>query len=158
MLFRTQRIAALAGLVSILSLCACKKEPPPDVVCSYEPLPATAEVPSGQGALQVMAATDTYFYAFDSAGKQIGSHGANGSLPLKPGDYQIKVNNSMHPVSVQSKSLTKCSTGAVQVTGKTDEYYYVFDGAGTQLASAHINAATSSTPQHRCFRRSIAFA
>ncbi|PYT25368.1 MAG: hypothetical protein DMG57_25415 [Acidobacteria bacterium] len=101
---------------------------------------------SGQGAVQVMAVTDTYFHAFDSAGKQIGSHAANGMLPLRPGDYQIKVNNSVHPISVQSKSLAKCSTGAVQVAGKTDEYYYVFDGAGTQLASAHINAATSLFP------------
>jgi hypothetical protein len=64
--------------------------------------------------------------AFDGTGKQIAYQGANRLLPLKPGDYQIKVNNSIHPVSVQSKTLAKWASGTVLLgTGKTDEYYPV---------------------------------
>jgi hypothetical protein len=59
----------------------------------------------------VLASTDTSFYVFDSTGKQIGSHAVNGLLPVKPGDYQLKLNNSAHPVVAQEKTLTKCSTG-----------------------------------------------
>src|SRR5690242_12600761 len=82
---------------TLLALAACQKAPPPDGVCSYEPLPATAEVPAGQGAILTQAATDTYFYALDDAGKQIGSAHVNAILPLKPGNYRLKVNNSLHP-------------------------------------------------------------
>jgi len=135
-------MAALA----ILTFSACRKAPAPDAVCSYEPLPASSDVPSGQGAVQTMATTDSYFYAFDAGGKQLGSAHVNGMLPLKPGDYQLKINNSVHPVAVQSKTLTKCATGGVLVSGTTDEYYYVFDTSGKQLASAHVGGALSLFP------------
>jgi len=135
-------IAAFISLVAV----ACKKTPAADSVCGYEPLPATTDVPAGQGAILTQAGTDTYFYVLDSAGKQLGSAHVNGSLPLKPGDYRVKVNNSTHAASVQSKMITKCSTGGVLVDGKTDENYYIFDGAGTQLAAAHVGAALSLFP------------
>lgn len=134
------------AVVTLSTLPSCKKAPPPDSLCSYEPLPATADVRSGQGAIQVLASTDTYFYVFDGAGKQLGSHAMNGVLAVKPGDYQVKVNNSVHAVAARSDTLTKCTTGAVLVTGKTDEYYYVLDGAGTQLASSHLGASLSLFP------------
>ena len=132
--------------LAILTFFACRKAPVPDAVCSYEPLPASSDVPSGQGAVQTMATTDSYFYAFDAAGKQLGSAHVNGMLPLKPGDYQLKINNSVHPVTVQSKTLAKCATGGVLVSGTTDEYYYVFDTSGKQLASAHVGGALSLFP------------
>ena len=135
-----------AVVLAALSFIGCKKAPPADGVCSYDPLPAGAEVPFGQGGVQVMAATDSYFYAFDGAGKQIAYQGANRLLPLKPGDYQIKINNTTHPVSVQSKTLAKCASGTVLGTGKTDEYYYIFDGAGTQLAYEKLGKALSLFP------------
>ncbi len=135
-----------AVVLAALSFIGCKKAPPADSVCSYDPLPAGAEVPSGQGGVQVMAATDSYFYAFDGAGKQIAYQGANRLLPLKPGDYQIKINNTTHPVSVQSKTLAKCASGTVLGSGKTDEYYYIFDGAGTQLAYEKLGKALSLFP------------
>lgn len=131
---------------AILILAACKKAPPPDAVCTYEPLPATADVPSGQGGIMAQASTDTYFYAVDETGKQLGSAHVNGTLALKPGSYRLKVNNSLHPAAVQSKTLTKCSTGAVLVSAATDEYYYILDSAATQLSSAHVAAALSLFP------------
>ena len=138
--------AVWAAAFIVVAACACKKAPPGDNVCIYEPLPATAEVKAGQGAVMTRAATDTYFYALDEAGKQIGSAHVNGILALQPGDYRVKVNNSVHPAAVTAKTLTTCSTGGVLVSGKTDEYYYVLDNAGTQLASAHVGAALSLFP------------
>jgi len=124
----------------------CKKAPAPDSLCTYEPLPATTEVPAGQGAIEVLATTDASFYAFDAAAKQIGGHAVNGLLPVKPGDYIVKLNNSVHPVAVQEKMLTKCSTGAILPSATTDEYYYIFDNAGTQLASSHLGSPLSLFP------------
>lgn len=138
-------VLCFAAIVA-LTLTGCNKAPAPDSLCTYEPLPATAEVPSGQGAIQVLASTDVSFYVFDSAAKQIGSHGVNGLLAVKPGDYQLKVNNSIHPIAVQEKMVTKCPTGAVLTSGTTDESYYIFDNAGTQLASAHLGTALSLFP------------
>jgi hypothetical protein len=125
---------------------SCQKAPPPDGVCSYEPLPAGADVPAGQGGVLTAAATDAYFYAFDPAGKQIGTQVSNRLLALKPGDYQLKVNNSTHPISLPAKMLAKCATGSVQAVGKTDEYYYIFDGAGSQLATGKLGSAISLFP------------
>ncbi len=140
------RGTAYAALLAALVLTGCKKAPPPDGVCTYEELPAGSDVPSGQGGVQVTATTDVYFYVFDGTGKQIGYQGANRLLAVKPGEYQLKLNNSVHPISLSSKMLAKCSSGTVQATGKTDEYYYIFDAAGTQLAYNKLGSALSLFP------------
>ncbi len=134
------------AVLAVLTLAGCKKAPLPDSLCPDQPLPASAAVPSGQGGIEVLASTDGYFYVLDGAGKQVGSHAVNGVLAVKPGDYQVKLNNSVHAVTAQAGTLSKCQTGAVLVSGKTDEYYYVLDGAGTQLASSHLGASLSLFP------------
>jgi 6,7-dimethyl-8-ribityllumazine synthase len=146
MLTGTARSTLCCAVAAALLLCACKKAPPSDGVCASEPLPATAEVPSGQGAIQIAASTDAYFAVRDTTGKQIASAHVNAITPVPAGDYQAVINNSQHPVTAQSKMLTKCATGAVLVNGKTDEYYAVLDKAVRQLASAHLGAALSLFP------------
>ena len=143
MLPGTTRFAFCWAAMATLLLCGCKKAPPPDGVCTYEPLPASAEVPSGQGAIQIVASTDAYFAVRDATGKQIASAHVNAAAPVPAGDYQAVMNNSLHPATAQSKMLTRCVTGAVLVNGKTDEYYAVLDKAARQLASAHLGAALS---------------
>jgi 6,7-dimethyl-8-ribityllumazine synthase len=138
----TMGTAALAALL----LVACHKALPPDGVCSYEPLPAGEQVPSGQGGIQVLASTDAYFAVRDASGKQIASGHVNAITPVPAGDYQVVLNNSKHATSTQSKMLTKCTTGTVLVNGKTDEYYAVLDQAARQLASAHVASALSLFP------------
>ena len=71
---------------------------------------------------------------FDGTGKQLKYGSTNRALALKPGQFDVKVNKSSHSVTIQSKMLTKCSTGMLLVSGTTDEYYYVFDAAKTQMA------------------------
>jgi 6,7-dimethyl-8-ribityllumazine synthase len=135
-------LAALAALL----LVGCHKALPPDGVCNYEPLPAGALVPSDQGGIQVLASTDAYFAVRDTTGKQIASGHVNAITPVPAGNYQVVLNNSTHATSAQSKMLTKCTTGAVMVNGKTDEYYAVLDQAAQQLASAHVASALSVFP------------
>src|ERR1700732_198542 len=140
--YLTMGTAALAALF----LVACHKALPPDGVCSYEPLPAGAQAPSGQGGIQVLASTDAYFAVRDATGKQMVSEHVNAITPVPAGDYQVVLNNSTHATSARSKMLTKCTTGAVLVNGKTDEYYAVLDKASQQLASAHLASALSLFP------------
>src|SRR5579864_2203176 len=142
----SRRSRTLTFLLLTFIFSSCKKAPQPDGVCTYDPLPAGADVPSGQGGALTTGTTDAYFYAFDTTGKQIGAQVSNRLLALKPADYRLKVNNSTHLISVPAKMLAKCSTGTVQAAGKTDEYYYIFDGAGTQLAAAKLGTALSLFP------------
>lgn len=135
----------LAIFVSFLLL-ACHKALPPDAVCSYEPLPPGAEVPSGQGGVETLASTDAYFSVRNADGKQVATAHVNGIAPLPAGNYQVVVNNSIKETSAQSKSLTKCATGAILVSGKTDEYFTVLDDTNRQLASAHVGSALSLFP------------
>ena len=134
-----------AALAAVL-LVACHKALPPDGVCSYEPLSTGTQVPSGQGGIQVLASTDAYFAVRDTTGKQTGSGHVNAITPIPHGDYQVVLNNSTHSTSMQSKMLTRCTTGAVLVNGKTDEYYAVLDQTNQQLASAHMASALSLFP------------
>jgi len=138
------RLAALwTALLVIVALSACKKAAPPDNVCNYGPLPASSGVPAGQGGATTQALTDAYLYVLDAAGRPVGSAHVNRVLPPKPGQYQLEANHSVHTAAVESATLTKCPTGGVLVKGSTDEYYYVFDDTGKQLATAHVGAGLS---------------
>jgi 6,7-dimethyl-8-ribityllumazine synthase len=130
----------------LIVVASCGKPPPEDPYCSYGPLPAGAEVASGQGALQVEGSHATYFYALDETGKQIGYGSMGKALGLAPGKYQSRVNGSLHPVTVQKGSLTKCSTATVAVPGETGEYYYVLDSTGRQLHYNTLGKASSLWP------------
>jgi 6,7-dimethyl-8-ribityllumazine synthase len=135
----------MLGLV-LLGAVSCSKAPPPDPICRYEPAPESAAVPAGQGAIQIAGSTDEYFYILDTAGKEITHGRLNTSVPLKPGEYQAKVNNSLHPVFVQAKSVTKCSCGTFVLIGSTDEYYYILDSAAKELAHAKLGKGLAFFP------------
>src|SRR5437868_6386827 len=134
-----------ALLVAIL-LTGCHKALAPDAICSYEPLPTGVSVPAGQGSIEVLASTDSYFTVHDNSGKQITSEHVNAVRAVPAGDYQVAINDSKHATSAKSNTLTKCVSGAVLVSGKADEYYAVLDQAARQLASAHVGSALSLFP------------
>jgi hypothetical protein len=129
----------------LLSLWSCQTTTP-DPLCQNVPLPDASDVPAGQGAIQILASTEETFYVFDQVGKQVASAGTNRSAAVKPGDYVVKINKSSRSVSVSARRLTKCSTGGVLVSGTTDETYYVFDTANTQLSYAGIAKALALFP------------
>jgi hypothetical protein len=139
------RISRLLFAVCVLTATSCKKAPE-DPLCRYDPLPDTAGISADQGGIQITAASEDYFYVLDSAGKQVGSARTNQTAPVKPGDYKVTLNKSPHTVSVRAKTLTKCSAGDVLVSGGVDQYYYVLDSTGTQLASKKIGGGVALFP------------
>ncbi|MCM3877812.1 MAG: hypothetical protein NEA02_15505 [Thermoanaerobaculia bacterium] len=141
------RLPLAAALTSaVLSFASCQKAPPPDPICTYEPLPDGARVAPDQGAIQIAAPTSDYFYVVDSDGKEVGHAKAGSSVAVKPGQYQVKLNRSAHSVSAKAKTLTRCAAGALFVSGTTDEYYYVVDSGGTDLAHAKVGTSLAFFP------------
>jgi len=132
--------------ILVLAASACATAPPPDSLCAVEPIPATTRVAAGQGAALVGAPTEEYAYFQDQAGKQIAAARLNQAEGLQPGEYRVLVNKSTHQVSVQAGMLTRCVASTLKVTGATEEYYYVFDTAGSQLAAARLNATIALFP------------
>ncbi len=133
-------------LTVLLITQACTDKPQKDALCTYIPLPSSTEVKAGQGALQVDGIGEGYFYIFDADGKQLNYQLIGKVLGLDPGKYHVKINNSSHAVDIQKGMLTKCGTGALMVTGTTDEYYYVLDSANQQLYYNKLGKAASFFP------------
>ncbi|HEY1341841.1 MAG TPA: hypothetical protein VGF59_30220 [Bryobacteraceae bacterium] len=136
------------GSVALLTAAAamsCSRAPE-DSLCKYGPIPESARVPAGQGAVRITAATDEYFYVSDKSGKEVNHAHLNMSAPVKPGDYDIKLNNSHHSAEVREKTLTTCTAGTIVIRGDTDEYYYAMDATGNELAHNHVGAPLAFFP------------
>src|SRR5512141_444777 len=143
------RLPLSAALTTAMLLSvSCQKAPPPDPLCKNEPLPDSAKVAPDQGAIRIAAPVGDYFYVVDSDGKEAGHAKVDGSVAVKPGQYQVKMNRSAHSVWVKAKTLTRCAAGALFVSGSTDEYYYVVDSGGTELAHAKIGTSLAFFPGH----------
>ncbi len=140
------RIKGIIPLSALALLCACEKAPPPDPFCRYEEAPPTAGIKPDQGAIQILAPVEQYIYVFDDKGKQLASERTNRVLGVQAGTYQVRVNNSSHTVYVKSKTLSKCEAGALLATGATEQYFYVFDFSGAQLASERLGKAVALFP------------
>jgi hypothetical protein len=117
-----------------------------DPCCTLSALPTSARLAEDQGALQVNGKTNGYFYVFDEAGKQVAYESLNKTLPLDPGLYTVRVNNSSHPLEIESGKLATCSTGTLIVKGNTTDYYYVIDSLNKQLAFDKLGTPTSFFP------------
>ena len=138
------RIMPLSGAFFLFFSCA--EKPAEDPCCTFSDLPSTADVQDGQGALHVEGSTIAYYYVVDQTGKQVGYETLNAMLPLEPGTYQIRVNNSFYPLKVESGRLAKCSTGTLMVGGNTSEYFYVTDSTDNQIGYELLGKAMSFFP------------
>jgi 6,7-dimethyl-8-ribityllumazine synthase len=92
------------------------------------------------GSLLVSGSTEDYYYVFDGVGTQMASARVGASLAFFPGTYGLRINGSGSTAAVSPGSASEVKTGLVNVRGTTDEYYYVFDPSGTQLASARLGS------------------
>src|SRR5512135_2886795 len=140
-----RRSASLPLLLLLLST-SCEKAPPPDPLCTYVPLPPSAKAEPGQGAIQIAAPTTDYFYVLDQKGKEVGHAAANGSVAVKAGAYQVRLNGSVHAVWARKATLTRCTAGALTVSGTTQESYSVVDSSGSELAHAKLGAPLALFP------------
>jgi hypothetical protein len=86
------------------------------------------------GDVRVTGGTDAYFYVLDTLGTQLSYQRIGGLLSVLPGRYLVKVNNSRVALEVIGGDTVTLPAGTVSVAGATDEYYYVQDTLGTQLA------------------------
>src|SRR5437899_40878 len=123
----------LKALLPLLVTFSCNKAPD-DPFCSYEPLPESAGVPAAQGAVQIVASTDEYFYVLDSTGTELAHNKLSRPLAFMPGSRTVKVNNTSATVQIAAGSPVELKTGAIVVHGATTEYYYVVNATGNELA------------------------
>jgi 6,7-dimethyl-8-ribityllumazine synthase len=137
---------SIVALAAAILLVSCGTPAPHDPYCSIAPLPGGIDVKAGQGALQVEATTSAYFYVLDPAGKSVNHQTLGKTLALESGKYQLKVNNSAHPVAVERGKLTSCSTGTLLTSGTTTEYWYVQDTTGKALQHDTLGKAISLMP------------
>jgi hypothetical protein len=86
------------------------------------------------GDVRVTGGTDAYFYVLDTLGTQLSYQRIGRLLSVLPGRYLVKVNNSGSGLQVHGADTVTLPAGTVSVAGTTDEYYYVLDTLGTQLA------------------------
>lgn len=122
----------LLGSLGLLSL-SCQKEVA-DPVCQY--------TESEKTGVQVNGATpSTYYYLMDLNGQQLAYAHLNDALLQEAGNYQLKVNNSLHPVTLKEGMLCKCTTASVSTHSEAylTDYFYLLDTLGNQLAYAHLN-------------------
>lgn len=138
------RILPLFG--AFFSLFSCGEKTASDPCCTFTALPPIDGLKDGQGALQVEGSTSAYFYVIDESGKQIGYQSLNQTMPLDPGKYHIKVNNSLYGLEVPAGRLAKCSTGTLMVAGNTSEYFYAMDSTGRQLGYESLGKSMSFFP------------
>lgn len=123
--------------VALSGIAACSDREP-ETICQF----SDADEPG----IRVMAGEDTYFYAEDRAGKQLGYQRGGGVLALEPGDYGAQLNGSRHPVTVRRGQVTTCSVATLVTTGTTGEYYYVLDTLDAQLTYARLSHPTALFP------------
>ena len=87
----------------------------------------------GTGTLMVNGTTDEYYYVLDSLNQQLHYDKLGKASSFFPSWVVIKVNNSKMQVEMKLNQVSDVKTGMLIVRGRTDEYYYVFDGLGEQL-------------------------
>ncbi len=98
------------------------------------------------GNLRVNGLTDEYYYVTDSLGKALNYQKLNRQLAFFPGDYQIRVNNTIIKAQVTGGATTEYSTGSLVLTGAGTGYYYVLDDLGNQLNYNTLNRSLSFFP------------
>ena len=112
----------------------------------------TADVFAGQttelrtGNLLVKGLTEEYYYVTDTLGNALNYQSLNKPLAFFPGDFHIKVNNTLAEGNVAEGQTTEFVTGSLVLTGGGSGYYYVLDKSGRQLNYSTLNKSLSFFP------------
>lgn len=132
------RLGLVAAGACVLTSCAADAPVAPLAVCRSEPGP--------ESGLRVNAVSDAYFYADAPGGAQAGYALGGGVVPLEPGDYVARLNDTRYPVTVEAGQVTTCETATIDVAGTTSEYWYLLDSLGTQLGYALLGNSLGVFP------------
>ena len=94
--------------------------------------------------LKVEGGTDEYYYVLDTLSTQLSYARLGQPISLFPGQLLVRLNNTVSATALRPGDTTEIAAATFQVTGSTDEYYYVLDeDAGRQLAYAKLGQPMS---------------
>jgi len=118
-----------------------------------------ADVLAGQateittGNLLVKGLTEEeYYYVTDTLGNALNYQNLNKPLAFFPGDYHIRVNNTVMKGRVSENETQEFITGSLMLTGGGTGYYYVLDETGNQLNYNTLNKSLSFFPSEYTVR------
>lgn len=89
--------------------------------------------------------TDTYDVT-DSTDNILVEGRLGRSVSLLPGNYNIRVNNTISPVTIRARQISEVHVGSITVRGTTGESFYVLDEADRQLGFAPLEQSLSFMP------------
>ena len=96
--------------------------------------------------IMVSGTSGEYYYVLDTVVTELAYERLGQPLSFFPGTYTAKLNNTVLPTDLPGGEATELSAGALVVTGTTDEYYYVLDTAGTELAYSRLGEPLAFFP------------
>ncbi|HUF12608.1 MAG TPA: hypothetical protein VMN78_05895 [Longimicrobiales bacterium] len=132
------RLGLVAVTAGVLTSCAADAPVAAAAVCRSEPGP--------ESGLRVNAVSDAYFYADAPGGAQAGYALGGGVVPLEPGEYVARLNNTRQPVTVEGGQVTTCETATIDVAGTTSEYWYLLDTLSAQLGYSLLDGSLGVFP------------
>lgn len=125
----------------------CTPKPSNDSCCVFTPLTRDDLVThDGKGILQVDGSTSAYYYIVTESGDQLRYEHLNTPMALEPGQYRVKVNNSLHNMTVREGYLAKCLSGTLLISGQTTDKYVVIDSTGQAVAKEKLGRSVSLFP------------
>jgi hypothetical protein len=101
------------------------------------------------GTVVLRGSTDEYYYVLDSTQHEMAHNKLGSGLAFFPGKYTLQVNNTTQDFEVKPDAVTDVQVGILTVPGTTDEYYYVLDSTGRELAHQHLSRPLAFLPGAR---------
>jgi 6,7-dimethyl-8-ribityllumazine synthase len=98
------------------------------------------------GSVVLRGNTDEYYYVLDSTQHEMAHNKLGTGLAFFPGKYTLQVNNTPQELEVKPGAITDVQAGVLTVPGSTDEYYYVLDSTGRELAHQKLSRPLAFLP------------
>jgi 6,7-dimethyl-8-ribityllumazine synthase len=101
------------------------------------------------GTVVLRGSTDEYYYVLDSTQHEMAHNKLGSGLAFFPGKYMLQVNNTPQEFEVKPDAVAEVQAGILTVPGSTDEYYYVLDSTGRELAHQKLSRPLAFMPGAR---------
>jgi 6,7-dimethyl-8-ribityllumazine synthase len=98
------------------------------------------------GSVVLRGTTDEYYYVLDSTQHEMAHNKLGTGLAFFPGKYTLQMNNTPQEFEVKPGAVTDVQAGVLTVPGSTDEYYFVLDSTGRELAHQKLSRPLAFMP------------
>jgi 6,7-dimethyl-8-ribityllumazine synthase len=98
------------------------------------------------GSVVLRGSTDEYYYVLDSTQHEMAHNKLGTGLAFFPGKYTLQMNTTSQDFEVKPNAVTDVQAGILTVPGSTDEYYYVLDSTGRELAHQKLSRPLAFMP------------